>query len=751
MEDNNNQPGINAETVRKIWKKLKMVFMKVVKDISGREILNLFLWSAAVNLIIETLGRMKYSGFLGGILSIFQEPYVFFYNVLIIMATISVSFLFRRRYFMMSLLSVVWLGFGIANYILLSYRVTPFSAVELKLVDAALGVMKSYVSVTTLVVVILVCILIIGGIVLIWKKAAVRDSVNYVSSLIVIVLLIFAVNISTHLGINIGAIKTQFPNLVDAYVDYGFVYCFSNSLFNTGIQKPKDYSMEKVEQIQASVDKKLGTGKPEVTEEPEDTKSIPDSEKPNIIFLQLESFFDITALEGLQLSEDPIPTFRRIMQDYSSGYLNVPVVGAGTANTEFEVITGMNLDFFGPGEYPYKTVLESRTCETVCYDLKKHGYKTQAMHNNRATFYGRNEVFCQLGFDIFTSIELMNVQDYTPNGWAKDSVLTGELTKALTATPEKDFIYTISVQGHGNYPTEPSVTEDKIKVLGGVEDESRKNEIQYYVNQINEMDTFLADLINALDALDENTILVAYGDHLPNIGIDKDDLKNADLYQTQYMVWNNCDLAVEKEDLEAYQLTSRVMESIGVSDGVVNAFHQMNKDKKDTEEYLDDLKVLGYDQFYGQHISTGGQNIYEPTTIQYGVENVALTDVFRDQSDTEYLIIKGNGFTKYSKVFINDEEVECELMDANTLRIRMDRVQTSINIIVKQSYKGKLTLQTSNTITYNGAGEEGYEDGDEMNNTTASPQPSPAASQQEEEIDWGSLIDEAAAAEKSDK
>lgn len=45
------------------------------------------------------------------------------------------------------------------------------------------------------------------------------------------------------------------------------------------------------------------------------------------------------------------------MEEYSSGYFEVPVVGAGTANTEFETIVGMNLHYFGPGEYPYKTVL----------------------------------------------------------------------------------------------------------------------------------------------------------------------------------------------------------------------------------------------------------------------------------------------------------------------------------------------------------------------------------------------------------
>ena len=74
--------------------------------------------------------------------------------------------------------------------------------------------------------------------------------------------------------------------------------------------------------------------------------------------LQLETFFDPTTVEWLEFSEDPIPNFHRLMQEYSSGAYKVPSVGAGTANTEFESITGMNLRYFGPGEYPYKTILK---------------------------------------------------------------------------------------------------------------------------------------------------------------------------------------------------------------------------------------------------------------------------------------------------------------------------------------------------------------------------------------------------------
>ena len=109
------------------------------------------------------------------------------------------------------------------------------------------------------------------------------------------------------------------------------------------------------------------------------------------------------------------------MEEYSSGYYKVPSVGAGTANTEFESITGMSMRYFGPGEYPYKGILKETTCESAAYVLKNLGYRTHAIHNNEANFYGRRKVFSNLGFDTFTSEEYMAEQDdTTPTDWMKD-------------------------------------------------------------------------------------------------------------------------------------------------------------------------------------------------------------------------------------------------------------------------------------------------------------------------------------------
>ena len=88
-------------------------------------------------------------------------------------------------------------------------------------------------------------------------------------------------------------------------------------------------------------------------------------------------------------------------------------------NSEFEVLTGMNIDDFGIGEYPYKTIVKETACESLAYDLKPYGYQAFAIHNNTGDFYDRNLVYPNLGFDTFTSVEYMWPDNYTPMGWAK--------------------------------------------------------------------------------------------------------------------------------------------------------------------------------------------------------------------------------------------------------------------------------------------------------------------------------------------
>ena len=464
--------------------------------------------------------------------------------------------------------------------------------------------------------------------------------------------------ISTTVAVNAGVVETFFGNLAYAYRDYGVVYCFTNTWLNTGISKPNGYSEDLILNI---FDKKeLGDDNAMLLK-----KKDVDENYPNILFLQLESFIDPTTVKSIELSKDPCPNFRKLYSQYSSGELTVPACGAGTANVEFEVLTGLSVKFFGPGEYPYKSVLTEKTGESLAYDLDSIGYTSHAIHNHRAVFYNRNTVFSNMGFDTFTSLEYMKDVAKTPKNWAKDTVLTGCILDALNSTKGRDMIYTISVQGHGKYPSEKVIENPEIEVLSAPTEEL-KWKYEYYVNQIYEMDQFVKELTDELAKLDEPTILVMYGDHIPALDITEDDLENGNLFGTQYIVWNNMNLQKDDENLYSYQLAAHVMDMVDLQVGTIFTYQQNHKN---SETYLSDLKALGYDMLYGKYYIYGGKNPFKPTDLQMGVNDITIDEVVKIG---EKYYIKGKNFTQYSKVTLNGKELNTIYLGENVLGLLED-------------------------------------------------------------------------------
>lgn len=632
------------------------------------------------NLAVETLSRKSVVA-MGQYL--IHSPLVFLYNSLIIALTLSFALLARKRVFVLSLISAVWIGMGLINSILLVFRTTPFTAVDLRLIQSAVAVLDMYFSVTQIIMLGFLLFAAIAVMLLLFLKTRKQERIVWKKSIGYIVLLFLLIRGLTWAGIRSGLLAENFGNINQAFKDYGFPYGFSSSLVNTGIDKPKDYSVDSIDQLLEEVEERPITHNPNVYDEPEE-----EADYPNVIYLQLESFFDPSYVEGITFSENPLPTFTELKENYTSGFLNVPSVGAGTANTEFEIITGMNLDFFGPGEYPYKTILKETTCESLAYNMKELGYRAHAIHNNEGTFYGRNQVFSQLGFDTFASMEYMRIREVTPMGWAKDDILTGEIRKALRSTEEKDIIYTISVQGHGSYPTEK--LENPVIEVSGFEDEAQNNAFEYYVNEIYEMDIFVRDLTTMLKTYPEKVMLILYGDHLPGFGFENEDLKNGNIYQTEYVIWTNYEMEELDRDLEAYQLSAYVMKLLGLQNGILTRYHQMFE-KEDT--YLEGLEMLEYDMLYGNHEIYGGRNPYQPTDLQMGTELIQIYTVARSEEE-DCILVRGRNFTEYSRVMINGEEVSQEFTNSFQIKVYNRSIQDGDLVEVHQIGKDRQILST---------------------------------------------------------
>ena len=575
-----------------------------------------------------------------------ETPVVFLYNAFMIFVTFSVVYLFRRRVFARIIVSVLWLILGVANGYMLLKRVTPFNAQDLKAATEGLSLINNYFNGFELIVLIVGAVAVVIWVVSMWRRGGqYTGKMHRFLALVAICVWGAVYSFVANAAVENRVVSTYFGNIAFAYEDYGLPYCFMASLFNTGINEPNDYSEETIARIS-----KDG----EITKNESDE---PEEDLPNILFVQLESYFDVEEAEFFTTSKDACPNLHEMYDKYSSGYFKVPSVGAGTANTEFEVLTGMNLRYFGPGEYPYKTILKETPCESAATALESLGYGTHALHNNGGNFYSRARVFNNMGFDSFTSKEFMNILQLTENGWSKDDILIDHIVDAMDSTQQQDFVFTISVQGHGDYPEEKVIENPEITVEG-IEDEALKNKWEYYVNQVYEMDKFAGDLVDAVEKRGEPTVVVFYGDHLPTMGLKAEDLKGRYLYNTNYVIWDNIGLEKEDRNIPSYQIMADVFDRLGIHSGTVFNYHQ---ERRQTKNYLADLELLQYDILYGdQYVYDGNPPITEGHMVM-GVRDVSLTDIV-PHLDGGYSLY-GENFTAYTRVYVNGEEQEKKFLN----------------------------------------------------------------------------------------
>ena len=610
-------------------------------------------------------------------------PLVFLYNAFMIFVTFSIVYLFKRRIFVRMIIGAIWVILGIANGYILLKRVTPFNAQDLKIAGDGIALINNYCNGFEVVVIAVGAVALLIWLISMWRRGGqYAGKIHHIAALIGIIVCGVLYTFVTNIAIDKRVVSTYFGNIAFAYEDYGLPYCFSASLFNTGISEPNGYTKKAM----AKIDKD-GELNQMATSRSSD-------ELPNIIVVQLESYFDVANAEFFTTSEDACPNLHNLYQNYSSGYFKVPSVGAGTANTEFEVLTGMNLRYFGPGEYPYKTYSKKHPTESAATALASLGYGTHALHDNTGNFYSRANVFNNMGFDTFTSKEFMNVLQTTENGWAKDEILTQHIMEAMDTTKQEDFVFTVSVQGHGNYPETQVIENPKIKVEG-IEDEALKNKWEYYVNQVYEMDQFVGDLIKAVEERNEPSVVVFYGDHLPTMGLKAEDLKSRYLYNTNYVIWDNIGLQKHDKNIPAYQLMSEVLNRLDIHSGTVFNYHQQ---RKGTKNYLSDLELLQYDILYGkQYVYNGKAPITEGHMVM-GIRNVSLSSIV-PQLNSGYSLY-GENFTKYSRVYVNGEKQKSSFLNNTRINLSETELKDGDVIQVGQVGSSDTIFRMSDKYTY---------------------------------------------------
>ena len=268
--------------------------MKLSKFCNKISLILQALWCAVLYFIIEALCRHSVAdawNYMTG------KPLVFAYNTAFIFTTMLIVYLFHRRVFWRVVVSVFWLFLGIVNCILLLNRVTPFTGPDLHMLTDGIAIMQKYLPFYGVVIgCIIIGLVLFALLILFIKGPKYQQKIKYRYVIPMIVVGAVAFGGITQLALEKRVLSNYFGNIAFAYEDYGYPYCLATTIFNTGISQPRDYSEEEIKRIE-----KTESNLPETKE---------DGKRPNILFLQLESFFDPTLVNYLNISEDPILTGR---------------------------------------------------------------------------------------------------------------------------------------------------------------------------------------------------------------------------------------------------------------------------------------------------------------------------------------------------------------------------------------------------------------------------------------------------------
>ena len=530
-----------------------------------------------------------------------------------------------------------------------------------------------------------------------------KYKIKYIRNITSLLIFFALFKILLNYGLDNDIISKNFWDITGGYNQYGFSYSFYNSAVNNGMSKPNGYSKNTIACIKNELDiltaensnnKTLTSSaiikdNSSIKEINSDTSII----KPNIIIVQLESFINPNWITDIELNKNPVSNFEALSDDFTSGLLSVPSFGGGTANTEFEVITGMSTEFFGTGEFLFNTIASKKPIPSLAYSLKNLGYSANALHNHEGKFYTRDKVYKNLGFDSFTPIECMSPPERTPVGWPKDNVLIDEICNIITSTDNPDLIFGVSVQGHGGYPND--YVEDKEIYITNDYSKDNKNSLEYYINQIYEMDQFVGNLIDAVNALDEPTIIAFYGDHFPAVGLDISNISINTLKSTPYVIWDNMNLKEDDKDIKTYNLTSLILDKLSFPDTTLSLLHNSNLDESTKKEYLEQLE---YDMLYGKNYTSDYEKLTPSMDYKVGFKNLEINSV--EISDENNILIKGKNFNHYSIVYIDGKSIDKILIDNNTLSIPKDSCSVGSTIKVVQPSATGSIFSSSNEITF---------------------------------------------------
>ena len=346
---------------------------------------------------------------------------------------------------------------------------------------------------------------------------------------------------------------------------------FASKFKEISVPEPDNYSIELIDELaeQYSV----------VSSESENRKP----KLPHIIVVMDESFSDLSVLGNFTTNKEVTPFTSSLKDNTVSGYTLVSVFGGNTPNSEYEFLTGNSLAGMSPNAVPYQQYMHSQTYSMVSYLKSLYNYRCVAMHPFLSNGWNRPAAYASLGFD-----DCYFLDDFPQENLIREYVSDQEMFEFLVKTFEaqKDdplFIFGVTMQNHGGYNYEGDNYTQQITV----DDLDKKYpDAEQYLSLIHETDKAVEYMITYFQSVDEDVVILFYGDHQPKLdeafyeAIGETTVDTLDEQQKRYKVpffiWANYDIE-ERNDIDCNSLnylSSYVYDVAGIELPPYNKFLQ---------------------------------------------------------------------------------------------------------------------------------------------------------------------------------
>ncbi len=459
-----------------------------------------------------------------------------------------------------------------------------------------------------------------------------------------------------------AGVRPDFWNQSRGYKNYGFAFSFFCNTKYLYMSMPNGYAADE-----------LGNYVSEDTFD--EQKIVPSESAPNIICIMNESLADMNMLGDFTTNEDYMPFMRSLNENTIKGNLYVPVIGAGTSNTEFEFLTGNSVAFLPSGSNAYMLYIKSPMASLVS-TLEAQGYSSVAFHPYYASGWRRTSVYDYLGFNKFISLENLIdssiLDDYTSSGSGADylqalidryypdrhnmlirqyvsdsynyKTIIEDFENRDTTKPY--FVFNVTMQNHGGYTVSADNFDECISITSS---ETYYTKASKYLSLVKASDNAFEELINYFKGVKEHTIICMFGDHQPSIetefissimgvnSLSELDIKGEQLrHVTPFFIWANYDIEEQYIDkLSSNYLSSLLLKTAGLELTKYNSY-LLNLSKT-----LPVIDTVGYIDSENNYYRWSDDTQYSEILRQY--EKIQYNNVFDNENkktDMFYL----NGF-----------------------------------------------------------------------------------------------------------